>query len=123
MIGVTPAVMKFDTNAFEVQAGQKVMLLFKNEKCPLPHNIVICKPGTKDKVAAESLKFAADPNAMAAAFIPSTADIIFKGSKLVMTGQTDLLEFTAPTDAGDYPFLCTYPGHTMTMHGIMTVKK
>mgnify|MGYP000882986248 CR=1 FL=1 len=29
--------------------------------------------------------------------------------------------FTAPETAGDYPFVCTFPGHAMVMNGVMTV--
>jgi azurin len=28
--------------------------------------------------------------------------------------------FTAPA-AGDYPYICTFPGHYMTMRGVMHV--
>lgn len=120
-IGVIPAVMKFDKTEFDVKAGQKVMLLFSNEKCPLQHNICILKPGTKDKVAAEALKAIADPNFMKNNCFVDSPDILFKGTKLVGIGQSDLIEFTAPA-AGDYPYICTFPGHTALMFGVMHVK-
>ncbi len=97
------------------------MLLFTNEKCPLQHNVCILKPGTKDKVAAEALKAVADPNFMKNNCFVDSPDVLFKGSKLVGPGQSDLLEFTAPA-AGDYPYLCSFPGHSMLMFGVLHVK-
>ncbi len=122
-LGVIPAQMKFDTNEFTVKPGQKVMLLFVNEKCPLQHNIIITKPGTKDKVGAEADKLLADPNAMKNNYVPNSADILVKGNKLIGPGQSDLIEFTAPAEEGDFPYICTFPGHWRLMNGVMKVKK
>jgi uncharacterized protein len=121
-IGVLPAVMKFDKTEFEVKAGQPVIVLFKNEKCPLQHNIIFIKPGTTDKMAAEAMKAVADPNFMKNNCIPTGADVLFHSNKLIGPGQTDLIKFTAPTEPGDYPYICTFPGHAMLMRGIMKVK-
>lgn len=122
-LGVIPAVMKFDKAEFEVKAGQKVMLLFANEKCPLQHNIIICKPGSKDKVGAEADKMLTDPNALKNHYVPASDDVLIKGNKLIGPGQSDLIEFTAPAEPGDYPYICTFPGHWRLMNGVMKVVK
>src|SRR4029079_9354718 len=36
-------------------------------------------------------------------------------------GQKTKLAFTAPTVPGDYPYLCTYPGHWRRMVGTLAV--
>jgi putative heme-binding domain-containing protein len=36
-------------------------------------------------------------------------------------GQTAKLAFTAPTEPGDYPYVCTYPGHWRRMVGTLAV--
>ncbi|MDZ7935461.1 MAG: hypothetical protein U5M51_10985 [Emticicia sp.] len=28
------------------------------------------------------------------------------------------MKFTAPTQTGDYPFVCTFPGHWSIMNGV-----
>lgn len=122
-LGVIPAMMKFDKTEFEVKAGQKVMLLFVNEKCPLQHNIIIGKPGTKDKLGAEADKLLTDPNALKNNYVPNSPDIIVKGNKLIGPGQSDLIEFTAPAEPGEYPYICTFPGHWRLMNGVMKVVK
>ena len=121
-LGVIPAVMKFDKAEIEVKAGAKIALLFVNEKCPLQHNLIIIKPGTKDKVGAEADKLLADPNAMKNNYVPNSTDVLIKGNKLIGIGQSDLMEFTAPTEPGDYPYICTFPGHWRLMNGVMHVK-
>ncbi len=121
-IGVLPALMKFDVTKFTVQPGQKVFLLFSNERCPLQHNLSILKPGTKDKVSDAALKAMADPSFMERHCFVDSPDVLFRGSKLVGPRQSDLLEFIAPMEPADYPYLCTFSGHTVMMHGIMEVR-
>ena len=66
----------------------------------------------------------ADPQGMAKSYIPEAAkpDII-ANTKLVQPNQSETIEFTAPADAGDYPYICTFPGHWMLMRGVMHVTK
>ena len=42
-------------------------------------------------------------------------------TRLLNGGETDRLNFTAPAKAGEYPFLCTFPGHFIRMYGVMLV--
>ncbi len=35
--------------------------------------------------------------------------------------QRATLRFTAPTEPGEYPFICTFPGHWRIMQGVMKV--
>lgn len=123
MLGVVPNVMQFDKKELTVKAGQKVMLLFKNEKCALQHNFILLKPGTKDAVGALADKMLTDPQALAKMYVPASEDILVKPNKLIGIGQSDLIEFTAPAEAGDYPYICTFPGHWRLMNGVLKVTK
>lgn len=122
-LGVTPAVMKFDKAELEVKAGAKVALTFTNAACPLQHNFLLLKPGTKDKVGAEADKGLTDlPAFMKLHCIPASTDILAKSNKLVGPAQSDEITFTAPTEPGDYPYICTFPGHWRLMQGVLKVK-
>lgn len=123
MLGVVPNVMQFDKKELTVKAGTKVMLLFRNEKCPLQHNFLLLKPGTKDAVGALADKMLTDPEALKKLYLPESADILVKPAKLIGIGQSDLIEFTAPAEAGDYPYICTFPGHWRLMNGVLKVTK
>lgn len=113
--------LAYDTKEFKVKAGQKVKLTFNNTHpaVPQPHNIVIAKPGTKDKLLGLAMAMAAAPDGMAKGFIPESPDILFH-TKLLQPNTTETLEFTAPA-AGEYPYLCTFPGHGILMNGVMKV--
>jgi azurin len=52
--------------------------------------------------------------------VPESAEILHH-TKLVQAGDKDTIEFTAPAEPGDYPYLCTYPGHWAIMNGLMKV--
>ena len=121
MLGVLPAVMKFDKATLEVKAGSKVMLLFRNEKCPLQHNFLLVNPGKLNDMGALADKMLTDPQAMAKHYTPESPEVLAHSTKLIGLGQSDLIEFTAPTTPGDYPYLCTFPGHWRMMNGVLKV--
>ncbi|MCB1224482.1 MAG: hypothetical protein KDK99_01615 [Verrucomicrobiales bacterium] len=114
--------LEYDTKTMTVKAGQKVKLTFENQHAvPQPHNWVLCKPGTKDKVLMAAMALAADPQGMAKGFIPESEDIL-QHTNLIQPTQSETIEFAAPADPGEYPYLCTFPGHGVLMNGIMTVQ-
>ncbi|MCH7872476.1 MAG: c-type cytochrome, partial [Planctomycetes bacterium] len=53
-------------------------------------------------------------------FIPETGDVLFF-TKLLFPGETERLTFVAPDQTGDYPYVCTFPGHWTRMNGNMKV--
>ena len=42
--------------------------------------------------------------------------------KAIDNDDDKTLEFTAPTTPGDYPYLCTFPGHWRMMNGVLKVE-
>lgn len=114
--------LAYDTKEFSVKAGQKVKLTFNNTHPAVPqqHNLVISKPGTKDALLGLAMQMAAAPDGMAKGFLPASPDILFN-TKLLMPNTSETIEFTAPA-AGDYPYVCTFPGHGAIMNGVMKVK-
>ncbi len=114
--------LAYDTKEFKVKAGQKVKLTFNNvhPAVPQPHNIVIAKAGSKDKLLGLAMQMATAPDGMAKGFIPEAPEILFH-TKLLQPSQSETLEFTAPA-AGEYPYMCTFPGHGAIMNGVMKVE-
>jgi azurin len=76
------------------------------------------KPGTADKVANQSISLGADGFKMG--FVPDSPDILF-ASKLLDPGKQETLEITLD-QPGNYPFVCTFPGHAILMRGEIIVK-
>ena len=120
-LGNPPGTMKFKEVAVEVPAGSKVILTFTNPDV-LQHNLVIVKPDQKDAVGALADAMLTDPEAMKKHYVPDTDDII-ASSELVNPGGNEKIEFTAPEEVGDYPYICTFPGHWRLMQGVMKVTK
>ncbi len=63
-----------------------------------------------------------DPNAMAKKYIPKSTEIIMH-TNLIQPGNSGVMVFTLPAEAGEYPYLCTVPGHSFLMNGILKVTK
>jgi azurin len=116
--------MMWDQAELSVKPGQKVKLTIDNASAqPLPHNFVLTKPGKDQVVGNAALQMAADPQAMTKHYIPdSVKDDIIVHTKLVQPNTKEVLEFTAPAEAGDYPYVCTFPGHFLLMKGVLHVK-
>jgi len=113
--------MTYDTTSFTVKSGQPVKITLMNDSAvPLQHNLCVCKPGSKDAVMAEALKIMTDPAGLSKGFIPDTPNILWH-TKLVNPKESDTIEFTPPAP-GEYPYLCTFPGHSMLMNGVMKVE-
>lgn len=114
--------MQFDKKAFEVTEGQVVEITFKNvgklPKEAMGHNLVILKPGT----AGPAFAMAGVTNKET--YLPTDEDNagkIVAATKILGPGEEEKITFTAG-EAGEYPFICTFPGHFGVMNGVMTVK-
>jgi azurin len=108
----------FNKKEITAKAGSTIRITFKNnasEASGLSHNFVITKPGTKDQVANDSMQAGEDKNWVA------EGPNVIAHTKLVKPGATESITFTLPA-AGEYNYLCTYPGHGSTMSGVLKVQ-
>jgi azurin len=74
-----------------------------------------------EKIGKAADKMITDPNGATNNYVPEMPEILF-ATALVNPDQTVRLRFTAPAKPGDYPYICTFPGHWRLMNGVMTVK-
>lgn len=115
--------MKFNLTRVEVRAGQEVKVIFTNigsmPKAAMGHNWVLLKKDV-DVVAFDKVAI----GAQATDYIPvALQDQILAHTKLLGPKQTDEISFTAPTEPGEYPFLCSFPAHYVAgMRGVLVVK-
>ncbi|PRY89252.1 PVC-type heme-binding CxxCH protein [Mongoliibacter ruber] len=119
-VGVIPHEMKYDITSFKVKAGQAVIIDFENKDF-MQHNLIIGKIGSLEKLGKAADEMARDPKGMEKQYIPETPEIIV-ASKLVDPDNLESLMFIAPAQAGEYPFVCTVPGHWRIMNGKMIVE-
>jgi azurin len=89
----------------------------------MPHNFVIVRPGTRERVGSISETMKPDQfDSQGRAFVPNTRDVI-AATKLLESGQRATLRRTAPSEEGVYEFVCTFPGHWQVMWGQFVVTK
>jgi putative membrane-bound dehydrogenase-like protein len=113
--------MKYDLKTFTVEAGKTIEIIFTNPDF-MQHNIVITKPGAMEVVGKAADKLATDAKGASMHYVPNIPEVLFH-TRLVNPQETVKLHFTAPEQVGDYPYVCTFPGHWSLMNGIMKVVK
>ena len=111
--------MKYDLRTFTVVAGKPVSIIFENPDF-MQHNLVITQPGALEAVGRAADKLATDPKGADRQYVPDMPEVLFH-TRLVNPRETVTLEFTAPEKPGDYPYVCTFPGHWSIMNGVMKV--
>jgi azurin/glucose/arabinose dehydrogenase len=115
-IGTEPG-MRFDVTQFRVKAGSRVRLDFNNQDDML-HNLLVVRPGREEQVARAALDLGLE--GLQREYVPPSDDVLFH-TGLLQPGTSETIYFVAPETPGDYPYLCTFPGHAATMRGTMTV--
>ena len=112
--------MRYDVPRLVIEAGKPFELVLENDDF-MPHNLVIVKPGAREAVGA-----AADvmqPGALdreGRAYVPALPGVV-GATRLVESGNRATLKLTAPTQVGDYEYICTFPGHWPVMWGRLVV--
>lgn len=109
--------MAFATTEITVKAGQEVRLVFDNTATSpaMKHNVVIVE-------AADDIQRVGQAAMSEQDYVPDD-DAIVAYTPLADPGEKVEVTFTAPDTPGDRPFICTFPGHYMSMQGIMRVQK
>ncbi len=118
-IGTRHAQMRYAPEVFAVKPGSRVSLILDNTD-EMIHNLVLAKADSEkiNQLAESALKLG--EKGMEMGFIPRDPSII-AGIGLVQPGEQKSVKFTAPLLKGDYPFVCTFPGHSLSMRGVMKV--
>ena len=55
-------------------------------------------------------------------YVPRSADVLYH-TALLEPRKSESIFFEAPNTPGDYPFVCSFPGHAGTMQGVMRVRR
>jgi azurin len=108
--------MKFNKKRLRAKAGAEVELTFKHvgemSKQAMGHNFVLLKKGTDIMVFAGKAVDEMDND-----YIPEDASDIIVHTEMLGGGESTVLKFTAPTEKGEYDFVCSFPGHVALMKG------
>ena len=112
--------MKYDLTEFTVKVGTLVEIIFENNDA-MQHNLLIVAPDALAIVGNAAEIMAKTPAGVAKGYVPDLPQIL-ASTVLVDPGTTAKLRFQVPETKGEYPFVCTFPGHWQTMNGVMRVE-
>lgn len=120
-LGTLHEQMFFDKIQLVAEAGKPVELVFHNSDA-MQHNWVLTQIGGVDEVGLAAEKMAPQPDAQGRLYVPASPKVL-QATKMLNPNDTVRLRFDAPKEPGDYPYLCTYPGHWQRMRGALKVVK
>jgi|SRR5690625_541580 len=113
--------MKYNKTEFTVKAGEPITLTLKNigelPAAAMSHDAVILKPGSDVTAFGQAATQAREIEKMS----DDLKDEIIAQTKMLGPGEEDEITFTLD-EPGEYPFLCTFPGHYATMQGTITAE-
>jgi azurin len=118
-IEAVPEEMLFDRRWFVVEAGKPVQIVLYNPDA-MAHNLLVVTPGSLEEVgiAASTMPMPSDPAVKP--YVPDSPAVL-QATRLLNWGETERLNFSAPDEPGEYPYVCTFPGHWVRMYGVMLV--
>lgn len=107
--------MLYAVSELKAKAGLTRITLKNTATLPaMVHNVVIVKAGQEDAVGQAAIGAGAGNN-----WVPEH-EAVLAASTLTNPGEETTLVFDLP--AGEYSFICTYPGHYATMRGKLIVE-
>ncbi len=121
VIRTVPEQMLYDKTLIVVEAGKPVEIILINDDA-MPHNLVVVMPATVEEIGTAAEKLPPEPDAQGRLYVPESPKVLH-ATKLIDAGQQTKLSFTAPTEPGDYQYVCTFPGHWRRMVGTLAVVK
>ncbi len=110
----------FKQTRLEARPGGALALRLKNTDV-MPHNLVLVQTGEAQKVGMASFAMLNDPEAGKKHYVPDLDEVIAH-TPVIEAGKEHLLHFRAPQKSGEYPYICTFPGHWQAMQGVLVVK-
>ncbi len=114
--------MQYNLKEIAAQPGEVIRLKLshtgKMPKAAMGHNWVLFKAMTSAEVNAVAIACAKN----APLYLPKDMSVVLAHTKLLGGGESDTIEVTVPTTPGEYPYLCTFPGHFTMMKGKLIVK-
>ncbi len=108
--------MKYKVTEITLKADTKTRIKMNNiaTVAAMSHNIVIVKKGSEDAVGQAGIAAGEANN-----YVPQHPDIL-AATKMAKAGETTSVVVSLP--AGEYSFICTFPGHYMLMRGTVKVE-
>ena len=118
-VQAVPNLMQFAPRQLHAKPGAPVRIIFENPDL-MQHNFVLVAAGADEEIGLLADQMATGPDALGKNYLPDSKKIL-QATLLVNPNGRAELNFTAPTQPGRYPYLCTFPGHWRVMRGVLIV--
>lgn len=128
LCGPDPVVLKVQAGSalnylqkeLRAKAGKAVALTFENPDV-MPHNWVLVAPGSEERVGTAASQMVALSDGLDRHYVPDSPDVLVH-TRILDPGAKTTIYFTAPKQPGRYPYLCSFPGHSQLMRGVLVVE-
>jgi plastocyanin len=111
--------MRYDVTRIVVEAGEPFEIHFENIDM-MPHNLVIVEPGAREEIGRLADAMSPRPDRQGRAYVPGSSQVL-AATRMLESGESETLRMTAPSEPGEYEYVCTYPEHWMAMFGRLVV--
>jgi putative membrane-bound dehydrogenase-like protein len=112
--------LNFDAKEYTAPAGKPIVIAFQNADL-LQHNILVGKPGSLERLGAAANAMMTAPDGPAKNYLPDSPDSL-GGTRLANADELLFLKLPALAE-GEYPIICTFPGHWLVMRATLKVQK
>ncbi len=112
--------LQFEPTELQVPAGALVALTLVNEDVSMPHNLAVVTSESLTTVGEGSMQLAAGPEGLAKHYVIEHEGVLAM-SPMLQPGSSYTIYFRAPAKPGDYPYVCTFPGHWQVTRGVLKV--
>jgi len=113
--------MAYDKTVLHAMAGEQVEIVLNNVD-QMPHNLVLIEKGSLEAFGKIVDKFLVSPDAAELEYIPKSRYVL-GATEMLDPGEKGIIRLKMPDEAGDYPFICTFPGHWRIMQGVLKVSQ
>ncbi|HLS29695.1 MAG TPA: plastocyanin/azurin family copper-binding protein [Flavobacteriaceae bacterium] len=113
--------MRYDKTSIKAKAGEEITIVLKTVS-DLPadvmsHDLVVLKQGTTSREFGQEAAKAGGLDKMT----DEQKEPVIIATDMLADGEEDEITFTLD-EPGEYEYVCTFPGHFPTMHGVITVE-
>lgn len=115
--------LEYEETEFTVAPGETIRVVFENTATSesMLHNVVVLNTEPRKELlwrVGEAGVEAGEEND----YVPED-EAILAYTPMADPGETVEVTFTAPDEPGEYGYVCTFPGHYVSMYGTMQVRE
>lgn len=111
--------MAYDKKVLHAMAGEQIEITLENVD-EMPHNLVLIETGSLTAFGQLVDQFLETPTAADMQYVPASRYVL-GATKMLNPGEKGTIQLKVPDKPGDYPFICTFPGHWRMMQGVLKV--